>query len=264
MVYRIYVEKKPERANEAAALQKDAKTVLGIGGLEDVRVINRYDVENIDQTLFEDCRYKVFAEPQLDITSDTIDANGAACVFAVEALPGQFDQRADSAEQCIQIISQGERPRVKFARVFILYGDLSGRDIEAVKRHVINPVEAREASLDMPETLQMQYEIPETVETLLGFTYMGDDRLSAYIKDMGLAMDEADLAMCRDYFRDVEQRNPTVTELRMIDTYWSDHCRHTTFGTVIDDVHFEDEVLANAFDDYIKTRELLGRTDKCA
>ena len=114
----------------------------------------------------------------------------------------------------------------------------------------------------MPETLQMQYEIPETVETLLGFTYMGDDRLSAYIKDMGLAMDEADLAMCRDYFRDVEQRNPTVTELRMIDTYWSDHCRHTTFGTVIDDVHFEDEVLANAFDDYIKTRELLGRTDK--
>ena len=267
MVYRIYVEKKPELANEAAALKADARTLLGVGGIECVRVINRYDVENIGQELFEDCRYKVFAEPQLDNTADTfaeLEGTGTderpACVFAVEALPGQFDQRADSAEQCIQIISQGERPHVKFARVYALYGELSDSDIEAIKGYVINPVETREASLDMPSTLEAKYDIPEEVETLLGFTYMGDDKLGEYIRKMGLAMDEADLAMCRDYFRNVENRNPTVTELRMIDTYWSDHCRHTTFGTVIDNVEFEDEVLQNAYEDYIKTREVLGRT----
>ena len=242
MVFRVYVEKKPGLANEAAALKSDAKTLLGIKGLEEVRILNRYDAENIDAQLFDDCIYKVFAEPQLDNTSESqyklLGAGEAACIFAVEALPGQFDQRADSAEQCIQILSQGERPTV----------------------YVINPVETREASLDKPETLEQKYDIPEEVETLIGFTHMTDDMLGGYIKDMGLAMDEADLAMCRDYFRDTEHREPTITELKMIDTYWSDHCRHTTFGTVIDDVKFEDEVLQNAFDDYIKTRELLGRT----
>ena len=264
MVFRVYVEKKPGLANEAAALKSDAKTLLGIKGLEEVRILNRYDAENIDAQLFDDCIYKVFAEPQLDNTSESqyklLGAGKAACVFAVEALPGQFDQRADSAEQCIQILSQGERPTVKFARVYALYGDLSEADINAVKGYVINPVETREASLDKPETLEQKYDIPEEVETLTGFTAMADDALAGYIRDMGLAMDEADLAMCRDYFRDTEKRDPTITELKMIDTYWSDHCRHTTFGTVIDDVKFEDEVLQNAFDDYIKTRELLGRT----
>ena len=264
MVFRVYVEKKPGLANEAAALKSDAKTLLGIKGLEEVRILNRYDAENIDAQLFDDCIYKVFAEPQLDNTSESqyklLGAGEAACVFAVEALPGQFDQRADSAEQCIQILSQGERPTVKFARVYALYGDLSEADINAIKGYVINPVETREASLDKPETLEQKYDIPEEVETLTGFTAMADDALAGYIRDMGLAMDEADLAMCRDYFRDTEKRDPTITELKMIDTYWSDHCRHTTFGTVIDDVKFEDEVLQNAFDDYIKTRELLGRT----
>ena len=264
MVFRVYVEKKPGLANEAAALKSDAKTLLGIKGLEEVRILNRYDAENIDAQLFDDCIYKVFAEPQLDNTSESqyklLGAGEAACIFAVEALPGQFDQRADSAEQCIQILSQGERPTVKFARVYALYGDLSEADINAIKNYVINPVETREASLDKPETLEQKYDIPEEVETLIGFTHMTDDMLGGYIKDMGLAMDEADLAMCRDYFRDTEHREPTITELKMIDTYWSDHCRHTTFGTVIDDVKFEDEVLQNAFDDYIKTRELLGRT----
>lgn len=264
MVFRVYVEKKPGLANEAAALKSDAKTLLGIKGLEEVRILNRYDAENIDAQLFDDCIYKVFAEPQLDNTSESqyklLGAGEAACVFSVEALPGQFDQRADSAEQCIQILSQGERPTVKFARVYALYGDLSEADINAIKGYVINPVETREASLDKPETLEQKYDIPEEVETLTGFTAMADDALAGYIRDMGLAMDEADLAMCRDYFRDTEKRDPTITELKMIDTYWSDHCRHTTFGTVIDDVKFEDEVLQNAFDDYIKTRELLGRT----
>ena len=274
MVYRVFVEKKPGLANEAAALKSDARTLLGIRGLENVRILNRYDAQNIDAALFDDCIYKVFAEPQLDNTSESMykligavggsdpgaDAQQPSCVFAVEALPGQFDQRADSAEQCIQIISQGERPTVKFARVYVLYGNLSEEDIKAIKGYVINPVETREASLDKPATLDTKYDIPEEVETLEGFTQMDDSALAGYIRERGLAMDEADLAMCRDYFRDEEHRDPTITELKMIDTYWSDHCRHTTFGTVIDDVRFEDEVLQNAFEDYIKTRVILGRT----
>ncbi len=260
MVYRIYVEKKEGLANEAAALKSDAKTLLGIQTLEDVRIINRYDAENIDEGLFRDCIYKVFAEPQLDNATDGVSTAGAQCVFAVEALPGQFDQRADSAEQCIQIISQGERPTIKFARVYVLYGQLTEEDIDAIKKYVINPVESREASLTKPGTLAVHYDIPETVETLDGFTGMGKEDFGLYIKAMGLAMDEADLELCVEYFRDTEKRNPTITELKMIDTYWSDHCRHTTFGTIIDDVKFEDEVLQKAFEDYQATRQTLGRT----
>ena len=265
MVFRVYVEKKAGLANEAAGLKSDARTLLGIESLEDVRIINRYDAENIDKVLFDDCRYKVFAEPQLDNTADSLrELPGApideAVVFAVEALPGQFDQRADSAEQCIQIISQGERPIIKFARVYALYGNLTDGEILAIKNYVINPVESREASLEMPETLATQYEIPETVEVLAGFRLLEEKDLSGYIKKMGLAMDEADLAMCVEYFRDVEDRNPTITELKMIDTYWSDHCRHTTFGTVIDKVTFEDELLQKAYKDYLDTRRSLGRT----
>ena len=261
MVYRIYVEKKPGLANEAASLRSDARTLLGIGSLEDVRVINRYDAENIDEALFADCVYKVFAEPQLDNTaSDLAELIGTDSdyVFAVEALPGQFDQRADSAEQCIQIISQGERPTIKYAKLYVLYGQLTEDEINTLKGYVINPVEAREASLEMPETLTAVYAMPETVETLWGFTDMQDGELAGYIRKKGLAMDEADLKMCIEYFRDVEQRDPTVTELRMIDTYWSDHCRHTTFGTVIDDAKFEDELLQKAWRDYLMTRKVLG------
>ncbi|MBE6040857.1 MAG: phosphoribosylformylglycinamidine synthase [Clostridiales bacterium] len=271
MVYRIFVEKKEGFAGEAAALESDIKTLLGISGLKGVRVINRYDAENIDEALFEDCRWKVFAEPQLDNTASELEGlpfqdvapedavRFAASVFAVEALPGQFDQRADSAEQCIQIISQGERPVIRFARVYLLYGDLSEQDIQAVKKYVINPVETREARLEKPETLEMEYEIPETVETLQGFTTMVEQNLSDCIAKMGLAMDEADLAMCVEYFRDVEQRDPTITELRMIDTYWSDHCRHTTFNTIIDSVTFEDIQLERAYRDYLAVRKELGR-----
>ena len=268
MVYRIYVEKKPELANEAAGLKNDARTLLGIKCLDDVRIINRYDAENIEKELFDDCRYKVFAEPQLDNTSEDLGelilrgnaSEKPACIFAVEALPGQFDQRADSAEQCIQIISQGDRPIIRFARVYVLYGDLADYEIDDIKKYVINPVESREASLEMPETLEMKYEIPETVEVLGGFRLLEEKDYAKYIKKMGLAMDEADLGMCVEYFRDVEERNPTITELKMIDTYWSDHCRHTTFGTVIDKVTFEDEVLQKAYNDYQETRKSLGRT----
>ncbi len=261
MVYRIYVEKKAEIANEGAGLRSEARSLLGITALEEVRVINRYDAENIEEELFNDCIYKVFAEPQLDNAYDDLSSLEANYhIFAVEALPGQFDQRADSAEQCIQIISQGERPTIKYAKVYALAGTLSSDEIATIKKHVINPVETREASLSKPETLATDYEIPEDVETLEDFIKMDELDYGQYITVMGLAMDKADLELCVKYFRDVEHRNPTITELKMIDTYWSDHCRHTTFGTIIDEVRFEDELLQKAYEDYLLTREALGRT----
>ena len=258
MVYRVYVEKKPELANEAKALLSDAKNLLGITALENVRLLNCYDAENIDAELFEYAKKTVFSEPQLDIVSDNVQLDGAT-VFAVEFLPGQFDQRADSAAQCIQIISQGERPLVHSAKVYALYGNLTRQDVASIKKYVINPVEAREASLEKPETLKMSYTIPTQVQTLNGFIGLDEAGLAGFVREYGLAMDEADIAFCQAYFQK-EGRDPTITEIRMIDTYWSDHCRHTTFGTIIDNVTFEDALLQKAFDRYIAVRKELGRT----
>ena len=258
MVYRIYVEKKKELANEAKALLSDARNLLGITALTDVRIINRYDAENISDELFDYAVKTVFSEPQLDIASKEIET-GDAAVFAVEFLPGQFDQRADSAAQCIQIISQGDRPVIRSAKVYTLYGALSDADIAEIKKYVINPVEAREASLEKPETLHVEYEIPTTVKTLDGFNGLDRNGLEQFVKDYGLAMDADDIEFCQNYFKS-EHRDPTITEIRMIDTYWSDHCRHTTFLTVIDSVKFEDELLQKAYDDYIAVRKELGRT----
>ena len=258
MVYRIYVEKKKELANEAAALLADIRGLLQIDGVTDLRIINRYDVENIDKELFDYAKGTVFSEPQLDIISDEIDLDGDV-VFAVEFLPGQFDQRADSAAQCIQIISQGERPTVRTAKVYMLYGKISETEIAEIKKYVINPVESRQATLDTFETLQAEYEIPDSVETLDGFCKLTKSELADFVKNYGLAMDEDDIAFCQNYFIS-EQRDPTITEIRMIDTYWSDHCRHTTFLTTIDSVSFEDKLLQDAYDDYIETRKQLGRT----
>ena len=259
MVYRVYVEKKKELANEARALLSDIKELLGINSVEDVRLLNRYDVENIEEELFYKARSLVFSEPQLDIVSDEINADADA-VFAVEYLPGQFDQRADSAAQCIQIISKSERPIVRTARVYLIYGKITEKELAEIKKYVINPVEAREALLEKPETLKMVYELPETVATLDGFTKLDKAGLADMIKSYGLAMDEDDIAFCQSYFANEEKRDPTITELRMIDTYWSDHCRHTTFLTTVDSVKFEDELLQEAYDDYVKTREFLNRT----
>ncbi len=258
MVYRVYVEKKKELANEAKSLLGDARTLLGIKNLKDVRVINRYDAENITEELFDYAIKTVFSEPQLDIATSEVEL-GDATVFAVEFLPGQFDQRADSAAQCIQIISQGERPTIKSAKVYALYGDLSETDVAAIKKYVINPVEAREATLEKYDTLAMQYDIPTEVKTLEGFIKLDRSGLEKFVKDFGLAMDADDIAFCQDYFKS-EDRDPTITEIRMIDTYWSDHCRHTTFLTVIDSATFEDELLQSAYEDYIATRKELGRT----
>ncbi len=259
MVYRVFVEKKKELANEAKSLLGEARNLLGISGLTDVRVINRYDAENIQEDLFESAKITVFSEPQLDLVSESLDTTGAACVFAVEFLPGQFDQRADSAAQCIQIISQGERPVIRTAKVYALYGTLSESDVAEIKKYVINPVEAREAALEKPETLATQYDIPTEVAVLEGFTKLDRAGLEQFVKSYGLAMDADDIAFCQDYFKQ-EDRDPTITEIRMIDTYWSDHCRHTTFLTVIDDVKFEDDLLQAAYDDYMATRRDLGRT----
>ena len=258
MVYRVYVEKKKELANEARHLFNEIKNLLSIDTLEDVRMMNRYDVENIEKSLFDEAVRTVFSEPQLDIVTDTLPDDGAT-VFAVEYLPGQFDQRADSAAQCIQLFSQGERPTVKTARVYLLYGALTEEQLLAIKKYVINPVESREASLACVDTLKVTYDIPTTVQTLDGFTDLEDDGLAEFIKNYGLAMDLDDIRFCRDYFRS-EKKDPTITEIRMIDTYWSDHCRHTTFLTTIDDVSFEDEKLAAAYDEYMATRKALGRT----
>ncbi len=258
MVYRVFVEKKKSLAHEAKALLSDIHSFLGIKELTDIRIINRYDAENISGELFEYAKNTVFSEPQLDIASEEIDTENAT-VFAVEYLPGQFDQRADSAAQCIQIISQGERPLVRSAKVYVLYGNLTQQSIDEIKKYVINPVEAREATLEKPETIKMKYEIPTTVKTLDGFTKLSDEELEKFVSEYSLAMDKDDIKFCQNYFVS-EKRDPTITEIRMIDTYWSDHCRHTTFLTVIDSVKFEDELLQSSYNEYIKTREALGRT----
>lgn len=260
MVYRIFVEKKKELAHEAAALLNDIRTLLGIEGIENVRVINRYDAENITKKLFDYSVKTVFSEPQLDIASEEVDLANAE-VFAVEYLPGQFDQRADSASQCIQIISQGERPTVRTAKIYALYGNLTEDDIEKIKKYVINPVESREASEEKPETLNMEYSVPTSVKTLDGFIELDRAGLEAFISEYGLAMDIDDILFCQKYFKG-ENRNPTITEIRMIDTYWSDHCRHTTFLTIIDNVKFEDELLQKTYNEYLKTRHDLGRDNK--
>ena len=258
MVYRIFVEKKEELAHEAKALLNDLKKLLLIDGLTNVRILNRYDVENIDADLFEYCKKAVFSEPQLDIVTDELD-NSADVSFAVEFLPGQFDQRADSAAQCVQLISQKERPLIKTAKVYLLYGNLTGEDIAAIKKYVINPVESREASFEKLETLAAQYDIPTEVKTVEGFCKFSKDELADFVKTQGLAMDLDDIAFCQNYFIK-EDRDPTITEIKMIDTYWSDHCRHTTFLTTIDNVKFEDKLLEDAYNKYLEVRKELGRT----
>lgn len=261
MVSRVYVEKKPGFDVEARALTHELQDILGIKGLESVRILNRYDVEGIGEELFAQCVPTVFSEPQSDVASDEFVVPGDDIVFAVEPLPGQFDQRADSASECIQLISQGERPLVRNARVYILSGSLSEADVDAIKRYVINPIEAREASLALPSTLLLDQPQPEMVESIEGFLDFSDADLENFLSERGLAMDLADLQFCQEYFRQ-EGRIPTITEIKMIDTYWSDHCRHTTFGTVLENIEIEDAAVKAAFENYLALRHELGRDEK--
>ena len=255
MVYRVFVEKKEGLAPEAASLRSDCVDFLGIKSLEKVRILNRYDVEDIPEELFEQACRTIFSEPPIDIITFETDTQSADVVFAVEALPGQFDQRADSAAQCLQMLAQGERPLVASAKVYCLYGQLSEEDIAAVKHYVINPVETREASLEKPETLKREYPVPADVAVLEGFRERNEEELKETLKDLGLAMDLNDLKLLQKYFREEEERDPTLTEIRVVDTYWSDHCRHTTFSTEIEDVEISDRMVGTAYGRYETLRE---------
>ena len=262
MVSRVYVEKKPGFDGEAKALERELRTLLGLDGITNLRIINRYDVEGIDEELFASCVPTVFSEPQTDDASADMPAVAdGATVFAVEFLPGQFDQRADSASECIQLISQGERPTVRSAKVYVLEGELSASDVDAVKHYVINPVEAREASLEPKATLAANVPEPEPVEALEDFLTLDDEQLQAFIDERGLAMDLADIKFCQEYFGG-EGRVPTITEIKMIDTYWSDHCRHTTFGTRLHHITSGDAHVKDAFARYERMRHELGRDQK--
>ena len=275
MVFRTYVEKKPGFDVEAQQLAQELRTILGIGGLTGLRVINRYDVEGVDEALFQRCVPIVFSEPQVDTATAELPVEGVeldergfvtsapagTAVFAVEYLPGQFDQRADSASECVQLVSAGERPNVRSAKVYVLSGELSAADVDAIKHYVINPVEAREATLSTKATLKMEVATPADVEVLDAFLELDEAGLAAFIADRGLAMDLADIKFCQEYFAG-EKRNPTITEIRVIDTYWSDHCRHTTFGTQLENVQIDDEVVKAAFDKYLEVRHELGRDAK--
>ncbi len=263
-VFRIYVEKKPQFAVEAKNLLADIQTALRPEGLTGLRIINRYDVEGISKQDFALATPTIFSEPPVDTVYYDLPKAKKSHMFATEYLPGQFDQRADSCEQCIQLLTQGERPRVRTARLYLLDGNVSAEDVERIKSYVINPVESREASLSTYDTLDVKYKIPTTVETLDGFTSLDEAGLAEFVKNYALAMDLDDIKFCQNYFKQTEQRDPTITEIRMIDTYWSDHCRHTTFLTNIDKVTIHSDYIRKTFDEYLLTREELykGRTDK--
>ena len=247
MVRRIYVEKKPGLRQEAQSLLRELRSVVGVSALEDLRLLNRYDVEGLEEAAFRRAVGTVFSEPQVDDAAAALPAGD--CV----ALPGQFDQRADSAAQCIQLMTQGERPTVRTAKVYLLFGPLTAADVEAVKRYVINPVECREASLDLPERLTAEAAAPADVETVSGFTALDRVGLDALLARLGLAMDLEDLSFLQTY--DTERRDPTLTEIRVVDTYWSDHCRHTTFSTHLDRVEIHDPAVRAAYDRYLAARE---------
>ena len=262
MVYRVYVEKKPGQTHEATGLKKVVQEFLQIKGLESVRVLNRYDAENLEKSLFDYAVGTVFSEPQVDDVS--FDVPTGSIVFAVEPLPGQFDQRADSAAQCIQILGQCDRPTVRSAKVYVLEGNLSEADIAAIKKHVINPVECREAELSMPETLAAEYAVPQSVATVTGFISMDETALADLLDKLGLAMDLDDLKFLQNYFANEEHRDPTITEIRVVDTYWSDHCRHTTFSTIIDDVKIDDPAVQAAYERYLAARVEVYGEEKAA
>lgn len=262
-VFRIYVEKKPEFAVESKSVLSDVKTALRLDNLNNIRILNRYDAEKLSKENFDNAINTVFSEPAVDFVHLELPKLGEnEHIFAVEYLPGQFDQRADSCEQCIQLLTQGDRCRVKHAKVYIVNGDLEDDEIIKLKNYLINPVESREATLDQYLTLNVKYEIPQTVETITNFIDFTNDELKEFISNYGLAMDFDDICFCQDYFKNTEKRNPTITEIKMIDTYWSDHCRHTTFSTNIKDVSINTPYINETYKQYCELRNELNRQDK--
>ena len=266
MVYRIYVEKRPGLSPEAGSLLGDLQNFLGLTALTGLRILNRYDVEGISREVYDKARDVVFSEPQVDVTyEETFPMpQGKWQVLAVESLPGQFDQRSDSCAQCIQLMAGVERPLVACAKVYLLEGDLTAEDLEKLRHYLINPVESREATLDKPETLRRTYDVPHSVRTLTGFTALDEAGLAALLEELGLAMDLDDLKFLQAYFRDDEHRDPTITEIRVVDTYWSDHCRHTTFSTHLDDISIDDPAVKEAYERYLAARVEVYGEDKAA
>ncbi len=264
-VFRVYTEKRAGYDVEAKALLKELREILLIKSLTGLRILNRYDIEGIDKALFDQCLPVVFYEPQTDAFMLELPAEakapGAPPPLAVEALPGQFDVRAASCEECVQLISRGERPAVRTAKLYLFQGELSADDMLKIKKYVINPVESREADLSEKQTLKQQYDTPDDVEILSGFTAMDGAGIAAFVKNYGLAMDEDDLKFCIAYFRG-EGRDPSLTEIRMLDTYWSDHCRHTTFLTALDEVQAQKPAVEAAFQRYLGLRRELAREHK--
>ncbi len=263
LIHRVFVEKKAGFDGEARALRADLRDNLGIINLESVRLLNRYDVSGVTNREWQRARCAVFSEPPVDYVHDEIFPRSAEeTAFAIEYLPGQYDQRADSAAQCLQLLFPGRRPEVATARVIVLKGMLASGDLGRIKHYLINPVDSREAAMEKPSSLSLRASPPASVPVLKGFTAMTDGELHRLGGELGLAMDASDLRYCRDYFRGQERRDPTLTEIRLLDTYWSDHCRHTTFLTAIDRVditagHFS-EPLRRAYEDYLETRRRLN------
>lgn len=257
-VRRIFVEKQAAYAVEAKGLYADLRRQLGLRGLRGVRIVHRYDIAGVQDAAYEAAKQTIFAEATVDVLYEETLTVDNAVYFAVEYLPGQYDQRADSAAQCVQMLTGGERPLVRTAKVIILEGNVTDEELAAIKKYCINPVEAREAALLKPASLEEEMVEPAAVAVLTGFTERDAAGLRALHQELGLAMSEADLAFCQNYFRDTERRNPTITEIKVIDTYWSDHCRHTTFLTAINGVEWEEHALnrpvQQAYEAYLEAR----------
>lgn len=268
MVTRVFVEKKEGFDIEAKQLQADLTDNLGVAGIQEFRIINRYDTSGIDGAAWETAKRTIFSEPNVDNVYDedfTLPSDYQA--FAVEYLPGQYDQRADSAAQCVQLLTQGERPLVSTARVYAVKGSVGADELRKIKDYIVNPVESRLAGFEKPENLTLETETPPDVAHVEGFIGWNDEEMRSYFGSMGFAMTLEDLKFCRDYFRDDEKRDPTITELRVIDTYWSDHCRHTTFLTSLENIDIEkgelSEAIEQALQQYFDTRaELYGDREK--
>ena len=261
-VKRLLVEKREGFDLEAKALMKDLKDSLHIDCIEDLRLLNRYDIEGLSDEICDSASKTIFSEPNLDVVyKENVEYDKDAKVFAVEYLPGQYDQRADWAAQCVQIINEGQRPNINSAKLYILTGDIDDELFAKIKSYVINPVDSREASLEKPETLELETEIPTEVATIEGFIDFSMEELEKFLKEQGLAMTIDDLKYVQEYFQNQEKRNPTITEIKVLDTYWSDHCRHTTFMTQIKDVEIEDgkfnEIIKETYSKYVEARNTI-------
>jgi phosphoribosylformylglycinamidine synthase len=262
-VYEIYVERKTEYAEEAQNLAKDLSLVLKLEGITSVRIINRYFAEGVSKKDFLAAKNTIFSDPAVDVFYDSLPSfNDNTHVFAVEFLPGQFDQRAELCAQCIMLASVKEKPIIKTAKIYVICAKACDDEIKKIKSWLINPVECRETSLEKPQTLIQKYAKPSRIDTIEGFINLKEEDLKVFQKEMNLAMDLSDLRFCQNYFKNDEKRNPTITEIRVLDTYWSDHCRHTTFLTELEQIQIEDESIKNSYDNYLQLRKSLGRQDK--